>query len=251
LHLDNTGRVAVAFESLSGSYCLDANVPAGTIFSILPVKGDAEREDIFLQPGKAQCVSGYIVYGPQCGLVITAGKGTDKFTLDPQTRQFWLTESKVTVNPTSTEYAINASNYRHWSDALRAYIDDLIAGTDGPRGKDVNMRWIGSMVAECQRIFARGGVFLFPRDARKGYEKGRLRLIYEANPVAFLIEQAGGKAFDGQIRLLDIQPNSFHQRTPVYLGSANEIDWISRYKIDPNSMYTRSPLFKKRGLLRG
>jgi fructose-1,6-bisphosphatase I len=250
LYFDKTSPVAVAFEPLSGSYCLDANVPVGTVFSVLPVNEHAESDAIFLQPGSKQLASGYVIYGSQCALVLTAGQGTQMFTLDPETQQFVLTDAKLEIDTKSNEYAINASNYRHWTESLRAYIDDLIEGTEGPRGRDVSMRWIGSMVAECHRIFARGGIFLYPRDARKGYEKGRIRLIYEANPVAFLVEQAGGKAFDGRIRLLDIQPASLHQRTPVYFGSAKEVDWVSRYKIAHNTMYTRSPLFKKRGLLR-
>jgi fructose-1,6-bisphosphatase I len=251
VHLDRNAPIAVAFDPINCAACLDANVPVGTIFSILPVAAEKVGTDaIFLQPGTAQIAAGYIIYGPQCALAFSVGKGTQIFTLDPLTRQFWLTTPKLIILQTSNEYAINASNYRYWSDSVRAYIDDCIAGADGPRGSDVNMRWIGSLVAECHRIFTRGGVFLYPRDARKGYDNGWNRLVFEANPISFLVEQAGGKAFDGQIRILDLQPTSIQQRTPLLFGSADEIDSIARYKADPNAMFSRSPLFKKRGLLR-
>lgn len=249
---DENAPIVVAFDPINCAVCLEANVPVGTIFSILPVPADkTESEALFLQPGTAQIGAGYVIYGPQCALAFTIGKGTQIFTLDPVTRQFWLTTPSSNIPRESDEYAINASNYRHWSESIRAYIDDCIAGTEGPRGDDVNMRWIGSLVAECHRIFTRGGVFLYPRDARKGYDSGWNRLVFEANPIAFLVEQAGGKAFDGQIRILDLQPTALKQRTPLLFGSADEIDSIARYKADPNAMYSRSPLFKKRGLLRG
>jgi fructose-1,6-bisphosphatase I len=246
VHLKSGGTLAVAMDPLDGSSNIDTNVSVGTIFSILPAADD----QTFHQPGTAQLASGYVIYGPQCALVLTLGEGTAVFTLDPETRVFRLTTERVTIQPESNEYAINASNYRHWSEGVRAYIDDCIAGADGPRGANVNMRWIASLVAECHRILARGGVFLYPRDARKGYGKGRLRLLYEANPIAFLIEQAGGSAIDGQRRILDIVPTALHQRTPLIFGSADEIERIARYKADPNTIYERSPLFGRRGLLR-
>lgn len=244
------GPVAVAMDPLDGSSNIDTNVPVGTIFSVLPAGDIKEPDAIFMQPGSAQLAAGYVIYGPQCTLVFTVGRGTHRFTLDPATRQFCLTGPDVAIKPKSNEYAINASNYRHWSHAVRAYIDDCIAGEEGPRGANVNMRWIASLVAECHRILVRGGVFLYPADGRKGYEKGRLRLIYEASPIAFLTEQAGGKAFDGVQRILDIVPQAIHQRTPLIFGSADEIDRIARYKADPNAMFERSPLFGRRGLLR-
>lgn len=246
LWLHSNGDVAVALDPLDGSSNIDSNVSIGTIFSLLPAAG----EPTFRQPGSRQIASGYVIYGPQCALVLTVGKGTLIFTLDTATRTFWLTGRCISINPVSSEYAINASNYRHWSDAVRCYIDDCLAGSEGPRGADVNMRWIASLVAECHRILTRGGVFLYPRDQRKGYEHGRLRLVYEANPIAFLVEQAGGKAFDGQTRILDLVPKSIHQRTPLIFGSAEEIDCIARYKADPSAMFERSPLFAHRGLLR-
>ncbi len=244
------GQVAVAIDPLDGSSNIDTNVSIGTIFSVLPVPPATRGEAIFMQPGSAQLASGYVIYGPRTGMLLTAGEGTHAFTLDPVTRQFRLTGPNVAIPQDSNEYAINASNYRHWSPSVRSYIDDCIAGREGPRGEDVNMRWIASLVAECHRILVRGGVFLYPADARKGYENGRLRLIYEGNPIAFLVEQAGGKAFDGRTRILDIVPSAIHQRTPLIFGSAGEIDRIARYKADPSTMYERSPLFGRRGLLR-
>ncbi|WP_088346849.1 MULTISPECIES: class 1 fructose-bisphosphatase [Rhodomicrobium] len=246
LELQSDGLLAIAIDPLDGSSNIDTNVSIGTIFSVLPAAGQAS----FAQPGSAQLAAGYVIYGPQCALVLTMGEGTLLFTLDRDARQFRFTADRLAIAPDTNEYAINASNYRHWSDAVRSYIDDCLAGVEGPRGSDVNMRWIASLVAECHRILARGGVFLYPADARKGYEKGRLRLVYEANPIAFLIEQAGGKAFDGQTRILDIVPEAVHQRTPLIFGSAGEIDRIGRYKADPNSTFERSPLFARRGLLR-
>jgi fructose-1,6-bisphosphatase I len=246
LPLNDNVPLAVATDPLDGSSNIDTNVSIGTIFSILPFDGEAS----FTQPGRNQLAAGYIIYGPLCTLVLTVGEGTSMFTLEPKSRTFYLTTDHIAIVPTSNEYAINASNYRHWSESVRAYIDDCIAGVDGPRGEDVNMRWIASMVAECHRILVRGGVFLYPRDERKGYAKGRLRLVYEANPIAFLVEQAGGKAFDGQRQILDIVPEAVHQRTPLIFGSADEVDRIARYKADPNTIFERSPLFGRRSLLR-
>jgi fructose-1,6-bisphosphatase I len=246
LLLRANGEVAVALDPLDGSSNIDTNVSIGTIFSVVRAAG----EKTFLQAGSLQIASGYVIYGPQCALVLTVGKGTLIFTLDPETRRFRLPSTPVTIKSSSNEYAINASNYRHWSEALRCYIDDCIAGAEGPRGADVNMRWIASLVAECHRILTRGGVFLYPSDRRNGYEHGRLRLVYEANPIAFLVEQAGGKAFDGQTRILDIVPSGIHQRTPLIFGSVDEVDRIARYKADPSAMFERSPLFGRRGLLR-
>jgi fructose-1,6-bisphosphatase I len=246
LALEADAPLAVALDPLDGSSNIDTNVSIGTIFSVLPAKG----QESFAQPGSKQLAAGYVIYGPQCAMVLTVGDGTSVFTLDPEARSFCLTADRLAIAPDSNEYAINASNYRHWSESVRAYIDDCIAGTEGPRGANVNMRWIASLVAECHRILVRGGVFLYPADARKDYEQGRLRLIYEANPMAFLTEQAGGKAFDGHVPILDIVPESLHQRTPLIFGSAGEVDRIARYKADPNTDFERSPLFGRRGLLR-
>jgi fructose-1,6-bisphosphatase I len=245
-----SGLVGVAIDPLDGSSNIDTNVSIGTIFSILPAEGAASTDAVFLQPGSAQIAAGYVIYGPRTEMLLSVGEGTHAFTLDPVARQFRLTGANVAIPPASNEYAINASNYRHWSEGVRAYIDDCIAGEEGPRGENVNMRWIASLVAECHRILVRGGVFLYPADARKGYENGRLRLVYEGNPIAFLVEQAGGQAFDGRTRILDIPPSAIHQRTPLIFGSAGEIDRIARYKADPAAIYERSPLFGRRGLLR-
>jgi fructose-1,6-bisphosphatase I len=238
--------LAVAMDPLDGSSNIDTNVSIGTIFSILPSLGAVS----FVQPGARQLAAGYVIYGPQCALALTVGEGTSLFTLDPESRQFYLTADRIAIPEASSEYAINASNYRHWSEGIRAYIDDCIAGTEGPRGSDVNMRWIAAMVTECHRILVRGGVYLYPADKRKAYQSGRLRLVYEASPVAFLIEQAGGKAFDGKTPIMDIVPQAIHQKTPLIFGSAAEVDRIARYKADPNTEFERSPLFGRRGLLR-
>jgi fructose-1,6-bisphosphatase I len=246
LDLDPDAPLAVALDPLDGSSNIDTNVSIGTIFSILAAKG----AETFTQAGTEQLAAGYVIYGPQCALVLTTGTGVSAFTLDVESCIFCLTADHVRIEPDSSEYAINASNYRHWSESVRAYIDDCILGEEGPRGSNVNMRWIASLVAECHRILVRGGVFLYPRDARKGYGRGRIRLVYEANPIAFLIEQAGGKAFDGVMPILDIVPKTVHQRTPLIFGSAGEVDRIARYKADPNTDFERSPLFGRRGLMR-
>ena len=248
LHLGGSSGVAVAVDPLDGSSNIDTNVSIGTIFALLPVAADGQH---FAQPGTAQLAAGYVLYGPHTSLMLTVGDGTQMFTLDPASRTFVLTEADVQTPPRSQEYAINGSNYRHWSAKIRAYVDDCIAGREGPRDHDTNTRWIASMVAEAHRILVRGGVYLYPRDLRKGYENGRLRLVYEANPIAFLIEQAGGKAFDGYTRILDIVPTGIHQRTPLIFGSSDEVDRVARYKSDPNLVVARAPLFHRRGLFKG
>lgn len=247
-HYAGGSGIVVSLDPLDGSSNVDTNVSIGTIFSILPALPDLDES--FLQPGKNQLAAGYVIYGPQTSLVLTIGDGTQIFTLDAEAQGFILTNGDVRVPMKSNEYAINASNYRHWSDQIRAYIDDCISGTDGPREADVNMRWIASLVAECHRILMRGGVFLYPRDSRRGYEKGRLRLCYEANPIAFLIEQAGGKAFDGRMRIMDLVPTGIHQRVPLMMGSSEEIDRIARYTTDPGIVVARAPLFHRRGLFK-
>lgn len=250
--VDASAGVAVAVDPLDGSSNIDANVALGTIFSVLPVPsgGEGGVARAFLQPGTAQRAAGYVIYGPHVAMALTMGEGTRLFTLDPGSGVFVQTGGRVAIPAETREYAINASNYRHWSDAVRAYVDDCIAGADGPLGADFNMRWIASLVAECHRILVRGGVFLYPRDGRRGYENGRLRLVYEANPIAMLVEQAGGKAVDGLSRIMDIVPGALHQRTPLIFGSAREIERIERYKADPNASFGRSLLFGRRGLLK-
>jgi fructose-1,6-bisphosphatase I len=242
----------VALDPLDGSSNIDTGVSIGTIFSILPAPADAGAAVVhaFLQPGSRQKAAGYVIYGPQCALVLTVGKGTHIFTLERASGEFRLTKSAIQIPASAHEYAINASNQRHWSEAIRAYFADCVEGEDGPRGQDFNMRWIASLVAECHRILARGGVFLYPADARKGYQQGRLRLLYEANPVALLIEQAGGTAIDGVEPILEIAGTALHQRTPLIFGSRLEVELISRYAAGRHALSERAPLFGHRGLFR-
>ncbi|WP_428029013.1 class 1 fructose-bisphosphatase [Ancylobacter sp.] len=244
--LDAAGTLAVAVDPLDGSSNIDSNATVGTIFSILPYVG----ADSLLQPGRAQLAAGFLLYGPQTGLVLTVGAGTQIFILDRATGAFLLAEERALVLPETVEYAINASNLRHWDVAIRCYVEDCQAGADGPRAKDFNTRWVASMVADVFRILVRGGVYLYPGDARRGYGQGRLRLVYEANPVAFLMEQAQGSATDGRLPILDITPEHLHQRVPLVFGSRAEVERIARYHRDAAAMPERSPLFARRGLLR-
>jgi fructose-1,6-bisphosphatase I len=242
----------VAIDPLDGSSNIDTDVSIGTIFSILPAPPSAigRAAPAFFQPGSRQRAAGYVIYGPQCALVLTVGKGTHIFTLERASGEFRLTKPAIQISASAREYAINASNQRHWSEAIRAYFTDCVDGEDGPRGQDFNMRWIASLVAECHRILARGGVFLYPADGRKGYQQGRLRLLYEANPVALLIDQAGGKAIDGQNPILEIVGTSLHQRTPLIFGSRSEVELIGRYVAGRHALSERAPLFGHRGLFR-
>ncbi|MFM9858729.1 class 1 fructose-bisphosphatase [Pseudoxanthobacter sp. M-2] len=237
--------LVVAVDPLDGSSNIDTNVSVGTIFSVLPAIAEG---DAFQQPGNRQLAAGYLLYGPQCALVLTVGDGTDVYTLDPDTDVFVLTARRVRVPEKTAEFAVNASNYRHWDPAFRAYIDECLAGSAGPRGRDFNMRWIASMVAEAHRILTRGGIYLYPGDARRGYETGRLRLIYEANPIGMLIEQAGGGCTTGKERMLDVAPTGLHQRVPLVFGSAQEVAHFERVQSEPAAH--KSPLFGNRGLLR-
>ena len=243
--------LAVAIDPLDGSSNIDTNVSVGTIFSILPVLPEHETvEAPFLQPGRAQRAAGYVLYGPQTALLLSVGAGTDMFTLDRKTNTFVLTKAGIHVPGQSSEFAINASNYRHWDDAVRAWFDDCIAGSEGPRGQNFNMRWIASMVAEAHRILMRGGVYFYPGDARPGYGSGRLRLVYEGNPIGLLMEQAGASASTGQGPLLDSTPSNLHTRVPLLFGSREEVERLERYHVWPPSIGERSPLFGRRGLFR-
>ncbi len=250
--LDATKPLAVAIDPLDGSSNIDTNVSIGTIFAIFPVpaSGAGSIESALMQPGRDQIAAGFFVYGPQTALVMTLKAGTHVFTLDPRDGTFRLTKADVRIPEGRREYAINASNYRFWPKAIREYIDDLVAGAEGPRGQDFNMRWVASMVAEASRIMVRGGVYIYPRDSRKGYENGRLRLVYEANPIALIFEQAGGAATDGVNRILDIMPTSLHQRIPLVFGSADKVQRIQRYHSDAPTREQKSPLFSERGLFR-
>jgi fructose-1,6-bisphosphatase I len=250
--LNAGGSLLVAIDPLDGSSNIDTNVSIGTIFSILPAPGDGAHNDAtaFFQCGEQQLAAGYVLYGPQTALALTTGAGTQLFTFDRRAEQFRLTVERVCVPPKTREFAINASNHRHWDEPIRIYVDDCLKGCDGPRGEDFNMRWIASMVAEAHRVLARGGIYMYPSDLRDGYERGRLRLIYEANPVAWLMEQAGGAASTGTERILEIRPQGLHQRVPLIFGSRQEVDRLDRYHHDPYPLGERSPLFGRRGLFR-
>lgn len=240
--LDTSGTLAVAVDPLDGSSNIDTLAPMGTIFSILPACGPQS----FLQPGRRQLAAGFLIYGPQTALVLTLGDGTRSFTLDPGTGAFIAARGTCSVPAATQEYAINASNQRHWDQVIQHYVSDLILGTAGPRGADFNTRWIASMVADAYRILMRGGIYLYPGDQRRGYSQGRLRLIYEANPIAMLIEQAGGGATDGRNPILDLHPNEFHQRVPLVFGAADEVARVAASYAAPPT--TPSPLFRNRSL---
>ena len=225
------GEYLLMFDPLDGSSNIEVNVSIGTIFSVLK-KADANKgvsEDDFLQPGTQQVAAGYCVYGPQTTLVLTVGDGVAMFTLDREQGSFVLTQENVKVPADTKEFAINMSNMRHWDEPVKRYIDECLQGEEGPRGKNFNMRWIASMVADVHRILTRGGVFMYPWDKREPGKAGKLRLMYEANPMSWLVEQAGGASTNGKQRILDIQPTELHQRVSVVLGSKNEVERVTSY----------------------
>jgi len=224
------GEYLLLFDPLDGSSNIDVNVSIGTIFSVLvkPEGVDVAEQD-FLQAGHLQVAAGYCVYGPQTTLVLTVGHGVAMFTLDREQGSFMLTQEDVRIPDDTQEFAINMSNMRHWDAPTKRYIDECLQGREGPRGKDFNMRWIASMVADVHRILTRGGVFMYPWDKREPNKPGKLRLMYEANPMAWLVEQAGGAATNGRQRILDIAPEQLHQRVSVVLGSKNEVDRVTQY----------------------
>ena len=225
------GEYLLLFDPLDGSSNIDVNVSIGTIFSVLKMPEDDRGVDEgdFMQAGNRQVAAGYCVYGPQTTLVLTVGDGVAMFTLDREQGSFVLTEEKVTIPADTKEFAINMSNMRHWDAPVKRYVDECLAGTEGPRGKDFNMRWIASMVADVHRILTRGGIFMYPWDKREPGKPGKLRLMYEANPMAFLIEQAGGMATNGNQRILEIMPTKLHERVAVVLGSKNEVQRVTDY----------------------
>jgi fructose-1,6-bisphosphatase I len=225
------GEYLLLFDPLDGSSNIDVNVSIGTIFSVLKKVGHHRgvSEQDFLQPGRAQAAAGYCVYGPQTMLVLTVGEGVAMFTLDREMGSWVLTADQVQIPADTKEFAINMSNKRHWAEPVTRYIDECLAGTDGPRGKDFNMRWVASMVADVHRILTRGGVFLYPWDRREPDKPGKLRLLYEANPMGFIVEQAGGMASNGRQRILDIVPGKLHERVSVVLGSKNEVERVTAY----------------------
>ncbi len=227
------GEYLLLFDPLDGSSNIDVNVSIGTIFSVLKKpEGVVVSEQDFLQAGANQVAAGYCVFGPQTTLALTVGDGVAMFTLDREQGSFVLTEENVRVPEDTQEFAINMSNMRHWDTPVKRYIDECLQGTEGSRGKDFNMRWIASMVADVHRILTRGGVFLYPWDKREPEKPGKLRLMYEANPMSWLIEQAGGVATDGKQRILDIQPTKLHERVSVVLGSKNEVERVTRYHLE-------------------
>ncbi len=225
------GEYLLLFDPLDGSSNIDVNVSIGTIFSVLkkPDGSQSVTEADFLQPGHQQVAAGYCIYGPQTTLVLTVGDGVAMFTLDREQGSFVLVEENLAIPPDTQEFAINMSNRRHWAAPVTRYIDECLQGQDGPRGKNFNMRWVASMVADVHRILMRGGIFMYPWDAREANKPGKLRLMYEANPMGWLVEQAGGVATNGQQRILDIQPSQLHERVSVILGSKNEVERVTAY----------------------
>ena len=225
------GEYLLLFDPLDGSSNIDVNVSIGTIFSVLKKpEGDAGVEEAdFLQAGNKQVAAGYCVYGPQTTLVLTVGDGVAMFTLDREQGSFVLTEENIQIPPDTQEFAINMSNMRHWDEPVKRYIDECLQGKDGVRGKNFNMRWIASMVADVHRILTRGGIFMYPWDKREPEKAGKLRLMYEANPMSWLIEQAGGASTNGKQRIMDLQPAKLHERVSVVLGSKNEVERVTAY----------------------
>lgn len=250
------GKYLLVFDPLDGSSNIDINVCVGSIFSILrapQVAVDSGRDVVeadFLQPGAAQVAAGYALYGPTTMLVLSVGNGVAGFTLNPNLGEFVLTHANIQVPQDTQEFAINSSNSRFWEPPVTRYVDECLAGKTGPRGKDFNMRWIASMVAEAHRILMRGGVFLYPRDTKDHSKPGRLRLLYEANPVGFIMEQAGGRASTGRQSMLDVEPASLHQRIGLVFGSKNEVERIERYHHDPATKDPGNALFAERSLFR-
>ncbi|MCX7304294.1 MAG: class 1 fructose-bisphosphatase [Hyphomicrobiales bacterium] len=247
--LDPQGTLAVAVHPLDGISNIDINAALGTIFSVLPARHGGS-ESSFLQTGRRQLAAGFFVYGPQLGLALTLGNGTHVFVFSASMGVFVQAWDSCAIPPDANEYAINASNYRHWNRAVRLYIDDCLSGVEGPRHSDFDMRWGASLVAHIYRILMRGGIYLEPADNRKGFSQGRLGLIHQANPIAMLVEHAGGRATDAIDDILDRIPDTIDQRTPLVCGSVGEVDRIARYHTDPSLIAERAPLFGNRGLFR-
>ena len=250
------GKYLLVFDPLDGSSNIDVNVSVGSIFSILRAPDEVTqtgrdvKEADFMQPGSTQVAAGYALYGPTTMLMLSVGNGVAGFTLDPNLGEFMLTHPDVQVPVDTKEFAINASNSRFWEAPIKRYVDECLAGATGPRGKDFNMRWIASMVAEAHRILMRGGVFMYPRDSKDASKPGRLRLLYEANPVGFLMEQAGGRASTGRQPVLGVKPTELHQRIGLVFGSKHEVERIERYHQQPAPRDEVAPLFTERSLFR-
>ena len=249
--VEGKGRLALVFDPLDGSNNLDVNLPVGSIFSVLALPETDRGSTAVLQPGSRQLAAGYAIYGPSTQIVITVGRGTHGFTLDREIGNFVLTHPDIRVPEEGSDYLINASNRRFWEPPIRRYVDECKAGKEGPRGRDFNTRWVASMVADVHRVLLRGGIYLYPRDQKESNREGRLRLLYEANPMAMIIEQAGGAASTGRGRILDVQPERIHQRVPVILGSRAEVARVERYHQEfdrgEDKPYS-SPLFGERSL---
>lgn len=247
------GKYLLTFDPLDGSSNIDVNVSVGSIFSILraPVPGEHPIVEDFLQPGTEQVAAGYAIYGPSTLLVLTVGTGVHAFTLDPDLGEFILTRQDIRLPESTSEYAVNSSNRRFWEPAVLRYVDECLQGVNGPRGRDFNMRWVASLVAETHRILTRGGVFLYPRDSKDPTKAGRLRLLYEASPIAMLVEQAGGLATTGHERILDVKPTDLHQRIGFIFGSREEVERIERYHAQATETLpasTEHPFYGLRGL---
>ncbi|PJG44333.1 fructose 1,6-bisphosphatase [Acinetobacter tandoii] len=223
------GEYLVLFDPLDGSSNIDINMCVGTIFSILPAKNAVTQSADFMQAGIHQVAAGYVLYGPSTMMALTVSAGVVFFTFDPESQQFLLTTDNIQVAADTKEYAINASNQRHWEQPVKRYIDELLAGKTGPREKDFNMRWVACMVGDIHRILCRSGIFMYPYDLKDPKKAGRLRLMYEANPMSMLMEQAGGASTTGRVRILEIEPTELHQRVPVIIGSKNEVDLVTQY----------------------
>ena len=252
VELNKTGSILLAIDPLDGSSNISNNVSIGTIFSLRSARGVHSKKharEALLSPGENQLAAGYVIYGPQTTIILTAGSGVSEYILDKKAKAFTLCRSNINIPKDSAEYSINSSNYRHWSKPMKAYFDDLNLGIEGPAGKNFNMRWVASLVADTHRILSRGGIFIYPSDNRKGYEKGRLRMVYECAPIAFIIAQAGGGATDIYKNILSVAVEDLHERTPFVFGSINEVNRVQVYHDLPGSEV--SPLFGKRGLFSG
>ncbi len=251
--VEGNGRLALVYDPLDGSANLDVNLPVGTIFSVLALPETGRGTSVVLQPGTCQLAAGYAIYGPSTQVVLTVGRGTHGFTLDREIGNFVLTHPDIRVPDEGSDYLINASNRRFWEPPVARYVDECKAGKEGPRGRDFNTRWVASMVADVHRILLRGGIYMYPRDQKPENREGRLRLLYEANPMSMIVEQAGGAASTGRGRILEVVPQRIHQRVPVILGSRAEVARVERYHAEfdkgDDKPYS-SPLFGERSLFR-
>jgi fructose-1,6-bisphosphatase I len=250
IQVDASATFAVAITPLDGSGNTSANAPLGSIFSVVRARSPGDRAAAFLRPSRSQiCAAGFLMYGPATVMALSLGRGTDVFVLGSD-NSFVRTHASVAIPTGTREFAINVADYRHWDPSVRIYIDDLLDGADGPRGEDYNMQWTTSVVAEVYRILLHGGILLFPSDSRDGHRSGRLRLLYEARPMAFLVEQAGGAAVDTMTPVLDRVPQDLHERCSLALGSRDNVDRFVEYSTAPQFTGERSPLFARRGLFR-